>query len=103
MGLFDSVTPPPTREDKDNAEKAMQGARFLMDMLIESEQCPAEMKVEISILRTMSNITDKLHQLVAPIGERDASISFADKKALLEYLLLVESGIEQYKITKTEE
>ena len=73
------------------------------DMIVSSDDCPIEMKIELSILQTMKATSDALRTLCEPIATDKASISLAEKKALLEYLTLVKAGIEQYKIHKTEE
>lgn len=101
MGLFDFT--PPRQGEAERAEKAMQGINALIDMIVSSDDCPIEMKIELSILQTMKATSDALRTLCEPIATDKASISLAEKKALLEYLTLVKAGIEQYKIHKTEE
>lgn len=103
--LWDCLTalPPPRREEVERAEKAMRGIDALIDMIVSSDNCPVELKIEFSILQTMKATTDALHTLCEPIATEKTNVSLAEKKALLEYLTLVKAGIEQYKIHKTEE
>ena len=75
-----------------------------MDMLIEDENCPAELRVELMVLKTMQELKDSISNLVKPLALDKRSFTLAEKKALLEYLAMVKTGIESYQIkNKTEE
>lgn len=75
-----------------------------MDMMIEDENCPPELKIEFTIFKTMKALKESISKLVEPVALDRGSMTLEEKKALLEYLTMVKTGIESYQITnKTEE
>lgn len=98
-------TPPTNRETmKSVVNKAEQAMRFFMDMMIEDENCPPELKIELTILKTVKDLTESISKLVEPVVLDKGNRTLEEKKALLEYLAMVKTGIESYQYTnKTEE
>lgn len=101
-------TPPTNREAMksvvNKAEQQAQAMRFFMDMMIEDENCPPELKIELTILKTVKDLTESISKLVEPVVLDKGNRTLEEKKALLEYLAMVKTGIESYQYTnKTEE
>ena len=68
---------------------------LVMDMMIEAETDPRH-KAQMLVMRQCKKLSHKFADIAGKYGLANEEITDTDAKNMLEYLLLVEGGIDTY-------
>lgn len=88
--MFEKTPTPPKKN-----EAMSEALDLIMDMMIEAETDPGK-KTKMLIIRQCKKLSHKFADIAGEYGLANEEITDTDAKNMLEYLLLVEGGIDTY-------
>lgn len=74
----------------------LRAIRFIADMLLDDADAPEGLKTDIRIMDARCDIVDLIQDRMVSPAIAENGMSLEQKKEILEYLLLVKSGIESF-------
>lgn len=88
--MFEENPTPPRKN-----EAMSEALDMIMDMMIEAETDPGK-KTKMLIIRQCMKLSHKFADIAKDYGLANEEITDTDAKNMLEYLLLVECGVDTY-------
>lgn len=101
--LFNENIPPRMNEARKRAEAKSVVADFLLDLMLEDPNFPAERKTSLRILKAAKQIHTAIDDIIKAFADPEKEVPQKTAEQALEYLLLVHTGIKQYMQTQNTE
>lgn len=75
---------------------SLETVRFISDLIVCDENTPEDVKIDFLLMNARMDITDLISDKICIPLLKNHSATLEQKKAALEYLLLVKAGIESF-------